>query len=165
MKYSPLVDYDNNANKRKKKISFQKHKEVQLLCCQLLSSTMVEPDLAVPSVADPIAFLNSMREKTAHLLEALDTDHQITTDLSAIEKPVQVDSRAPSDSKAVSDTAVAPPGNLSPEEEVEWCKRRLAQLSGPVDDNGVKGESKSDSKSESKGSCSIGFKSSSKGEK
>lgn len=102
---------------------------------------------------DPIAFLNAMRQRTAMLLGQLDTDHEC--DLSDLGKAVSKDDDAANNSacaKADSDSHVSPPENLSPEEEVEWWKSRIAQLSGPV-------AAASDAKGDDAKASESGFKS------
>jgi hypothetical protein len=114
---------------------------------------------------DPIDFLNSMRQRTAQLLGQLDTDHNV--DVTDIGRAVPKTSceAACDGGKAVSDAAPGPPENLSPDQEVEWWKRRIADLSGPCTSvEGSKSGLEAEAKQESKGQ-GTGFKATSKGAK
>ncbi len=83
--------------------------------------------------SDPMAFLQRMRERTAGLLEQLDDTGSVS--IAPQKEGNGGGGKAASVSTEFRDmdvTVSAPPSNLTPDEEVEWWKRRIQFLSAPI---------------------------------
>lgn len=116
--------------------------------------------------ADPIDFLNSMRQRTAHLLGQLDAENNV--DVSDIARAVPKTGSTYDDaasSKAVLNSRAVPPDHISPEDEVEWWKRRIADLSVPTNAQCEGANTVGEEKSQMKDHETIGSKMTSKGSK
>lgn len=98
---------------------------------------------------DPMDFLKAMKLKTALILDQLEgtEENHVATARRDIESIHEG-----STSQRDRNMGDGPPQGLSGEEEVEWWRRRIASLSGPVD---VNAEAKSvSSRQDEKGSKS-----------
>lgn len=85
--------------------------------------------------SDPMAFLKMMKLKTAEILDQLEgSDGHVLTARRDID---QVD-RSIIRTETVESYGDRPPKGLSPDDEVDWWRRKVASLSGPVDSAGSK---------------------------
>mmetsp|Transcript_22560 Transcript_22560/g.32978 ORF Transcript_22560/g.32978 Transcript_22560/m.32978 type:complete len:119 (-) Transcript_22560:186-542(-) len=84
---------------------------------------------------DPMAYLNAMKAKMAHM-EELQTvgDEALAAAANAKESMERIDAMLsePAETKQSSSSSNKPPPGLKPDEEVEWWNRRIAALSGDV---------------------------------
>ena len=83
------------------------------------------------SESDPMEYLKKMRLRTAEILDHLDgtEEHVLTARIANTE--IASDSKFIESQKATKGDS--PPAGLTPSEEVEWWRNKVAILSVPVD--------------------------------